>query len=242
MASTPVCLLAALLCGSAVFAEDRSTDANLVTGIDVSASVSPAAIHSELAGIAAAMRSPELLSAIRRGREGRIGFAIFTWHEAQSVIVPWTTIATERDAEAVARLLEDPRALELALTPFHPRPGRAGWGTDLSKAIDYAGELLDTAPTMADRHVVNMIGNGMDNVGEAAAAGRNRLLASGATLNGVVFGGDVVTFIYFRTQVVGGEGAFLMAADPETGIVEAMRRKFLQDLVAGSPAGDSGPS
>ena len=84
------------------------------------------------------------------------------------------------------------------------------------------------------RSVVNVIGNGADNMGEEAAQARDRLLDAGATLNGVVFDGDPVTIAYFRDQVVGGDGAFLIAADRSAAVLEVMRRKFLQDLVAGA--------
>ena len=53
--------------------------------------------------------------------------------------------------------------------------------------------------------------------------------------NGVVFGGDPGTIAYFRDEVVGGTGAFLIAADDSPAVLEVMRRKFLQDLVAGPP-------
>jgi Protein of unknown function (DUF1194) len=85
-----------------------------------------------------------------------------------------------------------------------------------------------------------VIGNGADNMGEEAAPARDRLLRSGATLNGVVFGGDTETIAYFRDQVVGGTGAFLIAADGSTAVLEVMRRKFLQDLVAGAPPPPTG--
>jgi hypothetical protein len=236
------CLLAAAIVAPAASAGGIATDANLVTGVDVSASVSPRAVHGEIEGIAEALRSPAFLAAVRRGRAGRIGLAVFIWHERQTVVLPWTVIASEADAEAAAHELESPSVIALSLMPYQPVPGRYGWGTDTSRAMGFAGRLLRTAPSTADREVVNIIGNGMDNVGEGAAAWRNALVAAGATVNGVVFGGNPGTFAYFHAQVIGGQGAFLLAADPEIGIGEAMQRKFLQDLTAEATPPADGPS
>ena len=167
--------------------------------------------------------------------------AVFIWHERQTVVLPWTVIASEADAEAAAHELESPSVIALSLMPYQPVPGRYGWGTDTSRAMQFAGRLLRTAPSTGDREVVNIVGNGMDNVGEGAAVGRDKLVAAGATVNGVVFGGDLPTFIYYRTQVIGGDAAFLLAADPEIGIAEAMQRKFLQDLTADATSPADGP-
>lgn len=234
------CLVLLAAAGAAA-AGPPATDANLVTGIDVSASVSIGSVLGELQGIADAIREPGFLAAVRRGGAGRIGFAVFVWHETQAIVVPWTEIASAADAEAAARRLESPAASALAHTPYEESLGKYGCGTDLSQAMEFARALLATAPAGGERTVVNIVGNGMDNVGESAAAARNRLLATGATVNGVVFGGDLATQVYFRSQVIGGDGAFLLAADPETGIAAAMQRKFLQDLVAALPARRSPP-
>jgi hypothetical protein len=238
----PTCLLAAVIAAPAALVGSVATDANVVTAIDVSASVGPRAVHGEMEGVAQALRSPEFLAAVHRGRAGRIGVAVFAWHEMQSVVLPWTVIASEADAEAAARRLESPGVIALSLAPYEPIPGRAGWGTDISRAMGFAGRLLRAAPLAAGREVVNIVGNGIDDIGEGPVAGRNRLVAAGATVNGVVFGGDPATLAYYRTEVIGGDAPFLLAADPEAGIAEAMERKFLQDLTAAATPSANGPS
>jgi hypothetical protein len=230
-----LCLAAALLLGRAGLAGEIVTDANIVTGLDISDSVSSAAMRRELEGMAQAIRSPELLAAIRRGTAGRIGFAVFVWHHRQFEVVPWALIASEGDAEAVAKALEARLAVDPDREARQSGTYHIGRLTDLSRAIDHAGALLAAAPAPGRRSVVNVIGNGADNMGEGAAQARDRLLGAGATLNGVVFGGDPGTIAYFRDQVVGGTGASLIAADGSAAVLEVMRRKFLKDLVAGTP-------
>lgn len=231
-----LCLAAALLLGRAGLAGDVVTDANLVTGLDISYSVTSVAMQGELEGMARAIRSPEVLAAIRRGPAGRIGFAVFVWHQRQYEVVPWTVIATERDAEVVAQAVEARITVNAELEAYRSKSGRL---TDLSRAIDHAGALLAAAPS-GGRWVVNIIGNGADNMGEEAAPARDRLLDAGATVNGVVFGGDPDAPAYFRDEVVGGTGAFLIAADSAAVVAEVMRRKFLKDLVAGAPPPPAG--
>ena len=52
------------------------TDVNIVTGLDISDSVSADDVVLQIDGIAAAVRSPEFLRAIGGGPNRRIGFAV----------------------------------------------------------------------------------------------------------------------------------------------------------------------
>jgi hypothetical protein len=209
-----------------------STDVNIVTAVDASDSVRAAEMRLQLAGLAAAIRSPDLLAAIRAGGRGRIGFAMFVWHDRQFEVVPWRAIGSEGDAEAVARAIEARMTVSVeaeARAGLHFYSGRL---TDLSRAIDHARRLLDTAPFAAGRMVVNVLANGSDNKGEGSAAARDRLLATGATLNGVVLGGDRALLDYFRAEVAGGFASFVMPAEADGSFIDLMRMKFLQDLIA----------
>ena len=209
-----------------------SVDVNIVTAIDGSDSVSGHEIRLSLGGLAAALRTPEVLAAIRAGRTGRVGFAAFVWHTERVPVVPWTVLASAEDIEAVADVLE--RRLEVSLDREARSGARYFIGrlTDLSRALDHAGGLLAAAPFPADRAVVNVVGNGSDNMGEAAADARDRLLAAGATINGVVIGADPEVLAYFRREVTGGPGAFVLPAATDRPLVDLMRRKLLRDLVA----------
>lgn len=207
-------------------------DINIVTAIDGSDSVTGPQMWLELAGLAAALRTPEVLAAIRAGPAGRIGFVAFLWHTARVPVVPWTLIASPEDAEGVARALE--RRLEISLDEEARKLSRYFIGrlTDLSGALDHAGDLLTAAPFPSGRAVVNVIGNGSDNMGEAATAARDRLLAAGATINGVVVGADAETFAYYRREVAGGRAAFVLPATAAGSLAEVMRMKLLGDLMA----------
>jgi hypothetical protein len=231
-----VWLAVALALPSVGAAGGSSAAANIVTGLDISDSVSIADTRAQVAALAAAFRAPELLSAIGRGREGRIGVAVFTWHDNYFEVVPWTLVGSRADAEAVARAIEarGVAALGEGASEYGAAFGVRFIGrlTDLSRAIDHAAELLARSPFDADRAVVNIVGNGADNLGEPAAAARDRLVASGATVNGVVLNGEPAVVDYFLAEVAGGPGAFVMVAEGTGPFDELMRRKLLRDLMA----------
>jgi hypothetical protein len=235
-----VCVIALAILASVGPAAGEETDANLVTAIDMSDSVGAASRRMQLEGLAAAIRAPETLAAIRRGKRGRVGFMVFAWHRSQYVVVPWQVIETPEDAEAVAGLLAarmavDPDAEERAHVRYF-----AGRPTDLSGAIDFAGHALGDAPFAARREVVNVIGNGSDNFGREPGGSRDLLVSRGVTVNGVVIDGDRAVLADYGGSVIGGPGAFLLAADAEGHLGEVMRRKFLQDLMV-SATGDVSP-
>ncbi|MEZ5832040.1 MAG: DUF1194 domain-containing protein [Dongiaceae bacterium] len=210
-------------------ADGPVTDANIVTALDISDSVNQRTTALEITGMAQAIRAPGIIEAIRGGRHGKIGFAVFAWRDgAYPELVSWTIIATAEDARKVStRLQTDFRAFA-ASDP--PAPAFSPHMTDLSGAIDHAAILLLTAPFVAERSVINVIGNGWDNVGEGPRRARDRVVAKGGTINGVVLGFDPVLMGYYRSTVIGGPGAFLLSVDDPAAMSDVLARKFLYDI------------
>lgn len=211
-----------------------ATDVNIVTAVDISGSVSGPQRRDVLRGLADAVRAPAFMDAVARGSHRCIGFAVFAWHHGDyPIVVRWRVIAGAADAEVVARLLEARLAVDVttearaAQTPYY-----IGRLTDTSGAIDHAASLRGTAPFAARRNVINIVGEGVDNVGEEPAPARDRLVAAGATINGVVIGADRDAAGYFRGEVTGGPGAFVIALRNGSAFARMMERKFLLDLMA----------
>lgn len=229
-----------LLAGSHAWAQDIATDVNIVTGLDVSYSIDTETVTLELEGIAKALRDPRVIRAIGTGRHGRIGFAVFAWHfNAFPVIVGWTVIASPEDAGSAARALDAHRPAELLPKAVAPIPWQLGGFTDLSEALGHAEELLRTAPFAADRAIINIVGNGRDNVAEDAGMVRDRIVAHGGTINGLVLGDDPGLVQYYREQVIGGRAPFVMSTGDTASIADAFARKFIGDIVAST--GSTGP-
>lgn len=234
----PFAWLGIIVLGCVLGSEDAAagelvTDVNIVTALDISDSIDPGTSAIEIDGMAEAIRAPEVIRAIQSGRHGRVGFAVFAWRDgAFPEFVSWTIIATAADAAAASERL---RSGFRAFTASDlPSPAFAPHMTDLSGAIDHAAILLLTAPYVSGRSVINVIGNGWDNVGEGPRAARDRVIATGGTINGVVLGIDPVLMGYYRSNVIGGPGAFLLAAGDPTAMAEVLARKFLYDIALGS--------
>lgn len=223
-----------LLLGRGAFADSIRTDANIVTGLDISGSIEALETQIQVAGMAMAIRSPEVIEAIQRGRHGRVGLAIFLWaNGAYPVFSSWRLISSPEDALAAAD--EFSNHIDAILGSDTAR--RLGQLTDLSGAIEYGGGMLRAAPFATDRPILNILGNGIDNVGESPKWARDRLVAQGATINAVVIGHDRGVFSYFRTEVIGGPAAFVLSARNPEALVEVLERKFATEIANARQAG-----
>jgi hypothetical protein len=221
-------------------AAQEATDANLITAIDVSGSVKPADERLELEGMAQAVADPMFLQAIQRGMHGRIGFVAFTWANGEFIpLVPWTRIGSKAEAEQVADRLRAARGMPVLgyamPNPDEVRPWRPGHATDVSAAIDYAMGVSVAAPFASQHRVINICANGIDNVWEGPAAARDRALAQGLIINGLVLGNredSEQTAAYFREQVQAGPGSFVLEVRAFEDITKAMLAKFVVELAA----------
>jgi hypothetical protein len=218
----------ALLAGRVACADSIFTDANIVTGLDFSGSIEPRDARVQIDGMTMAIRSPQIIAAIKNGNHGRIGFAVFVWADGNyPILLTWRLIGSAEEATAVAQ------DVGIALNALLGSRTLAKLGalTDLSGAMEYGGEMLRTAPFTTNHRIVNIIGNGIDNVGEGARPARDRVVAQGITINGVALGRDQTIFNYFKRDVIGGPESFaLMADDPEM-LVEVLARKFVTEIV-----------
>jgi hypothetical protein len=225
-------VLGLALAGPAVSA-DIQTDANILTGLDISNSIDQDQIHLELAGLAQAIRDPRVMTAIKAGKHGRIGFAVFAWHHGKfPSVVAWMTIASLRDAEIAARAIEARQLIDPELEGRAQVEWYIGRLTDLSQAIEYADAMLLTAPYTGARAVINIVGNGKDNVGEDPAQARDRFVARGGTINGLVLADDPEMIAYYRDWVIGGRTSFVMSVSRDSTMTDALVRKFIGDIVA----------
>jgi hypothetical protein len=204
-------------------------DATIITALDVSSSINAQETVLQIDGVAEAITSPAVVGAIVNGKHGCINFQVFLWADGEyPALVDWTVISSQEDAEAVAGTI---RAALDGIAKGMKDASKRNWGTltNLSGAIDHANELLDTAPP-AERILVNIAGNGEDNVGEDPTRARAALIARGVTINGVVIGGDKEVLAYYRTQVVGGEYARTWAANSTAEVAGTFALKFMAEI------------
>jgi Ca-activated chloride channel homolog len=81
-------------------AKAQQCDVNLLTGLDISASVGVSGIEMQVAGMAEALSSPPVVQAMTSGPRGCVGFALFLWADGQfPTLVDWRVISSPASAE-----------------------------------------------------------------------------------------------------------------------------------------------
>lgn len=195
---------------------------HLVLAFDVSASVNDVEFDLQRTGTAQALRAPLVVEAITTA-PGGVAIAIVQWSSVtrQAVGLDWVELHSAEDvsayADAVAHL---PRRLE-------------GGGTMLHAGLAFAATVLETAPHMARRRVIDIAGNGQTDDAQKLADMRAQLLAEGIVINGLAIEeDDKALTAYFRQYVIGGPGAFVITADDFPDFQTAMERKLLREISA----------
>jgi len=207
---------------------EEPVDVALVLAVDVSRSIDEDEARLQREGYRAAVSDPRVVEAIRGGMLGSIAIAYTEWAgiEFQRLVIPWTRIAAQRDADAWAATLEAAPRTSLS------------W-TSVSGAIMHAHRVLGECPHEATRRVIDVSGDGVNNSGPPAEQARDRAVADGIIINGLPILNDRPTFgrappipldIYYRESVAGGPGAFVIVAEDFDAFGQAVRRKLIREI------------
>jgi len=231
-----VCALLVLSFASAARAAEP-VDLLLVLAADVSRSVDAQKFQLQREGYAAAIANPRVLDAIRSGRNGKIAVAFVEWSGFgnQKVLIDWTGIDGAKAAQAFGdRLLEAPRS-------FADR-------TSISGGIDFSVAQFPRAPFASDRRTIDVSGDGTNNAGRDVGMARDEALALGITINGLVILSETPLpwnpqhtnppgglANYYRDNVVGGPGAFVLEAKNFNSFGEAIIKKLIAEIADASP-------
>jgi hypothetical protein len=214
--------------------EPEPVDVELVLAVDVSRSVDQEEQEMQFAGYAAAFRDPKLIEGIAGGPLGQIAVTLFTWSDwhIQELLVPWMKIDGAGSAERVAAALD-------------AAPRRTWLYTSISGAIDFSTKLFGQGYE-GTRKVVDISGDGVNNSGRPVADARAEALAKGIVLNGLAVldrtpqpwaSGLPPLDDYYRTEVIGGPGAFLMVAEGFDAFETAVKRKIIREIAVAPPPG-----
>jgi Protein of unknown function (DUF1194) len=206
-------------------AAQTQVDLALVLAVDVSGSVNASRYELQRRGYAAAFRNPRVVSAILGGAHQAIAVALVQWTgpELHIVSVDWMRVGDKASADALAETLDAmPRAL-------------FGGGTSLSGAIDFGMAMLARAPYRAERRVIDISGDGSNNRGRPAEVARDEAVKDGVTINGVpILSLEPDLDAYYRQFVIGGQGAFVIAAQNYDTFADAILDKLVNEI-AGVP-------
>lgn len=205
-------------------------DLALVLQVDVSGSIDYEEAMLQRKGIADALASKQVVQAIQAGSLRRIGIAVvfFASREFGVMDVPigWTVVSDEKSATALAQQI-------LTL------PRQSGRGTSIAEGLLLSAQMLDTMPLRAPRMVIDVSGDGPNNIGDPMLEARNRVLARGMVINGlpIVDGSAAVDLErYFQGCVIGGPGSFVIPASDFVDFARAIRRKLVLEISGLTPA------
>lgn len=231
----PLGLIATVAIGlaAAPAAAQTEVDLELVLAVDVSRSMEVDERLLQRDGYVSAFRHPEVIRAIEYGLVGRIVVTYVEWAGPgrTRIVVPWTLVANERDAEAFASALSG-------------RPPEAARGTSISGGLDFARHLFDANDMAGLRRVIDVSGDGPNNMGRPVTEARDEALTEGIIINGLAvqlagprFYGyfDIPDLdLYYQNCVVGGPGSFVIPVENVTKFEIAIRRKLVLEI-AGLP-------
>lgn len=222
------------LFGSAAARAAEEVDLLLVLSSDVSRSIDAPKFKLQRDGYAAAIINPRVVQAIRSGAFGKIAVSFVEWSGvgAQKIVIDWTIIRDEATAKDFsAQVIEAPRA-------FADR-------TSISGGIDFAMAQLARAPFQSNRHTIDVSGDGTNNSGRDVVDARDEALAKGVTINGLVIMSERPMSwnadhtnppggldAYYRNNVIGGPGSFVMAAENFSSFGQAILNKLIAEIAS----------
>jgi hypothetical protein len=207
-------------------------DLLLVFAADVSRSIDQPKFQLQREGYAAAIADKRVLEAITAGRNKRIAVAFVEWSgvSSQKLLIDWTLI----DGADTARKFGD-QLIEL--------PRSFAERTSIAGGIDFSMALLARSPYEAPRRTIDVSGDGTNNSGRDVTLARDEAVAAGVTVNGLVIlserpmawnpehtnpPGGLAN--YYRTNVVGGPGAFVIVAEDFNSFGQAIIKKLIAEI------------
>ncbi len=217
----------------------EAVDVALALVTDVSRSIDDSEYELEKQGYTAAFTSPEVLAAIRSGPVGAIAVTYIEFAGSYEVktIIGWKVV---RDAASAKAFVD-----EMNFIP------RSAYGrTAIGSGIEQGMKALAASGFEAQRNVIDVCGDGTNNNGPDVSDIRDQAVAAGITINGLAIINDHPvswTFAhvqppgglanYYRENVAGGPGTFVLEIHDFKTFGEAMTRKLISEIAGRTPTG-----
>jgi hypothetical protein len=227
---------------SATQAVAKNVDLELSLVVDVSGSVDDTDFALQKTGYANAFRDSAIISGIMNGGTYHsIAVNLVYFSDGATQSIGWTEINSSATANAFAD------AIAAAARPY-------SGGTGVVNALNYAFPLFTNNGFEGDRLVIDVSGDGSEGNAcnfsattcAALQAARDAALLAGiTTINGLAiydrtfygaigFGGDIEAIPYLQNNVIGGTGAFAIAANDFSAFDSAVRDKLSREII-GTP-------
>src|SRR6202166_3621832 len=213
----------------------EQVDLLLALAMDVSRSMEQPKFLLQREGYAAAITNPQVLEAIKSGAHQKIAICFIDWSGAgeQKQVIDWSVIDGADSARRFGDLIfEAPRS-------FNDR-------TSIGGGITFAAAQFARAPFEAERHAIDVSGDGTNNSGRDVQLARDQAVAKGVTINGLVILTDIEYSRnpphtnppgglekYYRENVIGGPGSFVMVAEDFNSFGRAIIKKLIAEIATG---------
>ena len=221
----------ALTAAGPLAAQDRPVDLELVLAVDASGSVSDEEFNLQIRGLAEAFRHRSVIQAIRATGDQGLAVALIQWADfhQHALSVEWTVVRDTASGRQFAKKIEG--------------VSRSVYGnTAIGDALEFAMLQLEGNGFVGRRKVIDVSGDGPSNNGSAATLARDMAAARGITVNGLaILNEDPTLDRYYRSEVIGGTGAFVMTANDYESYRLAILIKLIREI-AGAPTAQRQPS
>ena len=214
--------LASAAVPAAELGPERTVDLELVLAVDASSSVSGVEFDLQVRGLAEAFRHRSVVRAIRATGDLGLAVSLFQWADdhQQILVIDWMVV---RDAPTASRFAEEVETMIRAI---------AG-NTAIGGALEFAIGQLEGNGFDGRRKVIDVSGDGRSNHGSAAWLARDLAVARGITVNGLAILNEEPTLErYYRANVIGGTGAFVMTANDYEAYAVAILTKLIKEIAS----------
>ena len=213
-------------------AADTPVDLELILAVDVSRSMDLDEQQLQRQGYVAALTHPEVIAAVTQGRRGRIALTYVEWAgpTTQYTVVDWQVIDGPEAAKAfAARLAQAP------IQQFR--------GTSIANSLAFVAPQFGNNGFQAARRVIDVSGDGPNNMGMPIEVARQAVVDDGITINGLPImikrASDFASIpeldVYYEDCVIGGFGAFTVVVHSADQFAEAIRRKMVLEIAGRAP-------
>jgi Protein of unknown function (DUF1194) len=215
----------------------EQVDLLLALAMDVSRSMEQPKFLLQREGYAAAIMNPQVLNAIKSGPHQKIAVCFIDWSGPgqQQLVIDWSVVDSVASARHFGDLIfESSRSFNDS--------------TSIGGGIGFAAAQIARAPLEAERHAIDVSGDGTNNAGRDVQLARDQAVAKGIVVNGIA----ILTELqysripehtnppgglekYYRDNVIGGPGSFVMVAEDFSSFGRSMVKKLIAEI-ATAPA------
>lgn len=191
-------------------------EAALVLAMDVSGSVDRGEYLLQVEGLAAALADPALREVMV---QDQVALAVVQWSSLgqQALVLPWQRMLS-------ARAIDDFAARVLAMPRAFP-----GSDTAVGQALEFSLYQFAAVPDCR-RRIVDMSGDGDENVGYTTPRARARAIAEGVEVNALAIEAMGLSISNFYRRWVITPGGFVETAQGHLDYARAIRSKMLREL------------